>query len=111
MQKLWLFTSDWVEAALVAAYLDKMMEEVSMVNAYDAHAIEQMSEEEIFACLESETGPKFTVSFFFFQFVHLVTTAELFFFIIQQWSSRTWVYIYSSTVLKQICTACVYFNF
>lgn len=55
-----------------------------MVNAYDAHAIEQMSEEEIFACLESETGPKFTVSFFFFQFVHLVTTAELFFFIIQQ---------------------------
>uniref|UniRef100_A0A3B4GBQ7 Rab GTPase-activating protein 1-like, isoform 10 n=1 Tax=Pundamilia nyererei TaxID=303518 RepID=A0A3B4GBQ7_9CICH len=38
-----------------------MMEEVSMVNAYDAHAIEQMSEEEIFACLESETGPKFTV--------------------------------------------------
>lgn len=77
MQKLWLFTSDWAEAALVAAYLDKMMEEVSMVNAYDAHAIEQMSEEEIFACLESETGPKFTVRlcFFFFQFVRLVTTA------------------------------------
>lgn len=37
-----------------------------MVNAYDAHAIEQMSEEEIFACLESETGPKFTVRLFLF---------------------------------------------
>ncbi|CAN9502435.1 unnamed protein product [Ophioblennius macclurei] len=38
-----------------------MMEEVSMNMALDAHAIEQMSEEEIFACLEAEQGPKFTV--------------------------------------------------
>lgn len=29
--------------------------------ALDAHAIEQMSEEEIFACLEADQGPKFTV--------------------------------------------------
>lgn len=29
--------------------------------AYDAHAIDQMSEEEVFACLAAETGPTFTV--------------------------------------------------
>ncbi|XP_028251520.1 rab GTPase-activating protein 1-like [Parambassis ranga] len=38
-----------------------MMEEVSMAMAYDAHAIDQMSEEEILACLVEETEPKFTV--------------------------------------------------
>lgn len=32
-----------------------------MVTAYDAHAIEQMSEEEILACLVAETGPTFDV--------------------------------------------------
>lgn len=38
-----------------------MMEEVSMTMPYDAHAMEQMSEEEILACLVDETGPKFEV--------------------------------------------------
>ncbi|XP_029350462.1 rab GTPase-activating protein 1-like isoform X1 [Echeneis naucrates] len=38
-----------------------MMEEVSMMMAYDAQVMEQMSEEEILACLVAETGPKFTV--------------------------------------------------
>ncbi|KAF3845054.1 hypothetical protein F7725_008217 [Dissostichus mawsoni] len=38
-----------------------MMEEVSMTMAYDADTMEQMSEEEILACLAEETGPKFTV--------------------------------------------------
>ncbi|XP_035465518.1 rab GTPase-activating protein 1-like isoform X1 [Scophthalmus maximus] len=38
-----------------------MMEEVSTMMAYDAHVMEQMSEEEILACLVAETGPKFTV--------------------------------------------------
>ncbi|KAM4724343.1 rab GTPase-activating protein 1-like isoform 1-T1 [Anableps anableps] len=36
-----------------------MMQEVSMMTAYDAHLIEQMSEEEILACLVAETGPTF----------------------------------------------------
>eukprot|EP00064_Thunnus_orientalis_P010551 superscaffoldBa00001441_g10577 len=38
-----------------------MMEEVSTMMAYDAHVVEQMSEEEILACLVEETGPTFTV--------------------------------------------------
>ncbi|CAJ1074413.1 rab GTPase-activating protein 1-like isoform X1 [Xyrichtys novacula] len=38
-----------------------MMEEVSVMMAYDAQVMEQMSEEEILACLADETGPKFTV--------------------------------------------------
>ncbi|XP_007578438.1 rab GTPase-activating protein 1-like [Poecilia formosa] len=38
-----------------------MMQEVSMVTAYDASAIEQMSEEEILACLVADTGPTFNV--------------------------------------------------
>ncbi|XP_008310244.1 rab GTPase-activating protein 1-like [Cynoglossus semilaevis] len=38
-----------------------MMEEVSTMMAYDADLMEQMSEEEILACLVSETGPTFTV--------------------------------------------------
>ncbi|XP_034431653.1 rab GTPase-activating protein 1-like [Hippoglossus hippoglossus] len=38
-----------------------MMEEVSTMMAYDAKVMEQMSEEEILACLVAETGPKFTV--------------------------------------------------
>ncbi|XP_044023251.1 rab GTPase-activating protein 1-like [Siniperca chuatsi] len=38
-----------------------MMEEVSMTMVYDAHVMDQMSEEEILACLVEETGPKFTV--------------------------------------------------
>uniref|UniRef100_UPI0037E72350 rab GTPase-activating protein 1-like n=1 Tax=Semicossyphus pulcher TaxID=241346 RepID=UPI0037E72350 len=38
-----------------------MMEEVSVMMAYDAQVMEQMSEEEILACLVAETGPKFTV--------------------------------------------------
>uniref|UniRef100_A0A3B4UHN8 RAB GTPase activating protein 1-like 2 n=1 Tax=Seriola dumerili TaxID=41447 RepID=A0A3B4UHN8_SERDU len=38
-----------------------MMEEVSVMMAYDAQVMEQMSEEEILACLVDETGPKFTV--------------------------------------------------
>lgn len=50
-----------MEAAPTAAYQDSMMEEVSMAMAYDAHAIDQMSEEEILACLVAETEPKFTV--------------------------------------------------
>ncbi|XP_074548449.1 rab GTPase-activating protein 1-like isoform X2 [Halichoeres trimaculatus] len=38
-----------------------MMEEVSNMMAYDAQVMEQMSEEEILACLVAETEPKFTV--------------------------------------------------
>ncbi|XP_034063296.1 rab GTPase-activating protein 1-like [Gymnodraco acuticeps] len=38
-----------------------MMEEVSMTMAYDADTMEQLSEEEILACLVEETGPTFTV--------------------------------------------------
>ncbi|KAG7510660.1 hypothetical protein JOB18_027663 [Solea senegalensis] len=38
-----------------------MMEEVSTMMAYDADVMEQMSEEEILACLVAETGPTFTV--------------------------------------------------
>lgn len=39
----------------------RMMEEVSMLTSNDARAIEQMSEEEILACLVAETGPVFRV--------------------------------------------------
>ncbi|XP_054470553.1 rab GTPase-activating protein 1-like [Anoplopoma fimbria] len=38
-----------------------MMEEVSTIMAYDAHVMEQMSEEEILACLVGETGSIFTI--------------------------------------------------
>lgn len=38
-----------------------MMQEVSMVTAYDANAIEQMSEEEILAYLVADTGPTINV--------------------------------------------------
>ncbi|XP_055361859.1 rab GTPase-activating protein 1-like isoform X2 [Betta splendens] len=38
-----------------------MMEEVFTMMAYDAQAVEQMSEQEILACLGAETGPTFTV--------------------------------------------------
>ena len=38
-----------------------MMEEVSMMMPFDDHLMEQMTEEEILACLVDETGPKFTV--------------------------------------------------
>ncbi|KAM6917826.1 rab GTPase-activating protein 1-like [Lycodopsis pacificus] len=38
-----------------------MMEEVSTIMAYDAHVMEQMSEDEILACLVGETGPIFTI--------------------------------------------------
>ncbi|KAM9355341.1 rab GTPase-activating protein 1-like [Pholidichthys leucotaenia] len=38
-----------------------MMQEVSTVTAFDACDFEQMSEEEILACLVAETEPKFTV--------------------------------------------------
>uniref|UniRef100_UPI003AAE529F rab GTPase-activating protein 1-like isoform X1 n=1 Tax=Centroberyx gerrardi TaxID=166262 RepID=UPI003AAE529F len=38
-----------------------MMEEVSMTMAYDAHIVDQMSEEEILACLVAESRPKSTV--------------------------------------------------
>ncbi|XP_059209779.1 rab GTPase-activating protein 1-like [Centropristis striata] len=38
-----------------------MMEEMSVAMAYDAHAMEQMSEDEMLACLVEETEPKFTV--------------------------------------------------
>ncbi|XP_053191558.1 rab GTPase-activating protein 1-like [Scomber japonicus] len=38
-----------------------MMEEVSMMTAYDEHVVDQMSEEEILACLVAETEPTFTV--------------------------------------------------
>ncbi|KAI3367566.1 hypothetical protein L3Q82_026421, partial [Scortum barcoo] len=41
--------------------LGKMMEEVSVMMAYDAQVMDQMSEEEILACLVAETGPVFTV--------------------------------------------------
>ncbi|XP_067336854.1 rab GTPase-activating protein 1-like isoform X1 [Channa argus] len=40
-----------------------MMEEVSTMMAYDAQIMEQMSEQEILACLEAETGPTFTILF------------------------------------------------
>ncbi len=40
----------------------KMMEEVSITVAYDAHIIDQMSEEEILASLVVETLPKKVVS-------------------------------------------------
>lgn len=39
----------------------KMMDELSVTMCYDAHSMEQMSEEEILACLVAETGPTFTV--------------------------------------------------
>lgn len=39
----------------------KMMDEMSVTMCYDAHSMEQMSEEEILACLVAETGPTFTV--------------------------------------------------
>lgn len=39
----------------------KMMDEMSVTMGYDAHSMEQMSEEEILACLVAETGPTFTV--------------------------------------------------
>lgn len=32
-----------------------------MMMAYDAQVVEQMSEQEILACLGAETGPSFTV--------------------------------------------------
>ncbi|XP_010738779.2 rab GTPase-activating protein 1-like [Larimichthys crocea] len=38
-----------------------MMEEVSVMMAYDANVMEQMSEDEILACLVADTEPKFTV--------------------------------------------------
>ncbi|XP_068608320.1 rab GTPase-activating protein 1-like isoform X2 [Brachionichthys hirsutus] len=38
-----------------------MMEEVSDTMAYDGIAMDQMSEEEILACLVSETGPELTI--------------------------------------------------
>lgn len=38
-----------------------MMDELSVSMCYDAHSMEQMSEEEILACLVAETGPTFTV--------------------------------------------------
>uniref|UniRef100_A0A3Q3WR41 Uncharacterized protein n=1 Tax=Mola mola TaxID=94237 RepID=A0A3Q3WR41_MOLML len=38
-----------------------MMEEVSVRMPYEAHDMDQMSEEEILACLVAETEPKFTV--------------------------------------------------
>ncbi|XP_070712371.1 rab GTPase-activating protein 1-like [Pempheris klunzingeri] len=38
-----------------------MMEEVSVMMAYDAHVMDRMSEEEVLACLVAETEPKFTV--------------------------------------------------
>lgn len=37
------------------------MEEVSVRMPYEAHDMDQMSEEEILACLVAETEPKFTV--------------------------------------------------
>lgn len=42
-------------------FLAEMMEEMAMVTACDARAIEEMSEEEILACLVAETEPTFTV--------------------------------------------------
>ncbi|XP_026175453.1 rab GTPase-activating protein 1-like [Mastacembelus armatus] len=39
-----------------------MMEEVSTMMAYDSQMMEQMSEQEILACLVAETEPTFTVS-------------------------------------------------
>ncbi|XP_068195325.1 rab GTPase-activating protein 1-like isoform X1 [Antennarius striatus] len=44
-----------------ASVLDNMMEEVSDMMAYDSSAMEKMSEEEILACLVSETGPGLTI--------------------------------------------------
>lgn len=38
-----------------------MMDEMSIMMPYDAPDMEQMSEEEILACLAAETGPNFTV--------------------------------------------------
>ncbi|XP_071390268.1 rab GTPase-activating protein 1-like isoform X2 [Centroberyx affinis] len=38
-----------------------MMEEVSITMVYDAHIVDQMSEEEILACLVAESRPKSTV--------------------------------------------------
>ncbi|XP_034714963.1 rab GTPase-activating protein 1-like [Etheostoma cragini] len=38
-----------------------MMEDVSMMMAYDSHVMDQMSEEEILACLVEEIEPAFTV--------------------------------------------------
>lgn len=40
----------------------RMMEEVSAIMAYDSHVMEQMSEDEILACLVGETGPIFTLT-------------------------------------------------
>lgn len=56
--------SYWLSAACEAAQPPgevKMMEELSVTMCYDAHSVEQMSEEEILASLVDETGPTFTV--------------------------------------------------
>ena len=49
------------EQPLASAYLVNMMEEMSMAMACDANFMDQMTEEEILACLVAETGPTFTV--------------------------------------------------
>lgn len=59
----WFFASVWELAAPGAADLGRMMEEVSVMMAYDAQYMEKMSEEEIFACLADDTGPQITVRF------------------------------------------------
>lgn len=61
LQRQWLFVLVWVLAASGAAYRGKMMEEMSVMMPYDAPDMDQMSEEEILACLVAETGPNFTV--------------------------------------------------
>lgn len=63
LQRLRLFGFVSASAAPGAANPGKMMEEVSVMMAYDANLVEQMSEEEILASLVEETGPKFTVRF------------------------------------------------
>lgn len=56
--------------------LDKMMEEVSMVTSNDARAIEQMSEEEILACLVAEAGPAFRVRLIVDLFINWLVLKE-----------------------------------
>lgn len=45
----------------VSAYVGKMMQEVTITTACEAQFAEQMSEEEILACLVTETKPTLTV--------------------------------------------------
>lgn len=52
------------ESSRGTAKVGKMMEELSVTMQCDVCDVERMSEEEILACLVSDTEPKFTVRLF-----------------------------------------------